>query len=242
MKPGIIPLESEPVQIHVIYDTIVFDPSFKSGVGFACYVVGSTNILFDTGCDALALRENLKTARLPEPDLVVLSHDHADHTDGIDAVLRPGLKVFVPAATSDATVARIEKSGATVLKVSDPKKLTPTMATTGELEGERHEQALLVSTQKGIIVITGCAHPGIGALVRRAKEVTGKSIYLVLGGFHLYRSDEKTITSIVRDLKELGVEKVAPSHCTGERARSILHDGFGKDFVESGAGRIVEIR
>lgn len=110
------------------------------------------------------------------------------------------------------------------------------MHTTGEVIGTVREQALSLETAKGWVVITGCAHPGVDTLVRAAREVTSGDVYLVLGGFHLGSASTPQVRRIISDLREMGVEKVAPSHCTGEKAMAEFAAGYGDDFVRCGVG------
>ncbi|MBS3772106.1 MAG: hypothetical protein KGY69_17775, partial [Bacteroidales bacterium] len=74
-------------------------------------------------------------------------------------------------------------------------------------------------------------------IVRRAKELTGKeSVYLVVGGFH------RPPRSTVKEFRELGIEKVAPTHCTGDKVRNAFAEEYREDFVEYGVGKILEIK
>ena len=108
---------------------------------------------------------------------------------------------------------------------------------TGELGTAIVEQSLIVETDKGLVVITGCAPPGIVEIVRRAK-VYGV-VYLVMGGFHLGDKSAREIETIIADLKRLGVRQVAPSHCTGDEAIQLFRAAFGADSILVGAGAIV---
>jgi len=46
------------------------------------------------------------------------------------------------------------------------------------------EQSLIIKSAKGLIIITGCAHPGIVNIVKKAKEIfPNENVYLVLGYF-----------------------------------------------------------
>ena len=104
------------------------------------------------------------------------------------------------------------------------------------------EQALVVDTNKGLIIVTGCAHPGIVAIARRAKEELNRDIYMICGGMHLNRSSEDEVRDVIGELKELGVEKVAPSHCTGDKAIALFREAFGEDFSQMGVGQLLRIQ
>jgi 7,8-dihydropterin-6-yl-methyl-4-(beta-D-ribofuranosyl)aminobenzene 5'-phosphate synthase len=103
------------------------------------------------------------------------------------------------------------------------------------------EQSLIVKTEKGLLVITGCAHPGIVQIVKKAKEILKEDIYLVLGGFHLHSTSEKEIEKIVSQFQKMGVKKTAPCHCSGELCRKLFEDKYKKDFIRLGVGGKVEV-
>jgi 7,8-dihydropterin-6-yl-methyl-4-(beta-D-ribofuranosyl)aminobenzene 5'-phosphate synthase len=103
------------------------------------------------------------------------------------------------------------------------------------------EQALVLEAAPGNVVITGCAHPGIVEIVRRARELHGPEVHMVLGGFHLGWTSESEIRTIIAELRDLGVDKVGPSHCTGDLAIRLFREEYGDDFVELGTGRVVVV-
>ena len=85
------------------------------------------------------------------------------------------------------------------------------------------------------MIITGCAHPGILEIVMHAKELMSQDVYLVMGGFHLIRTDSSQIKNIAQKLRKL-TKYVGPCHCTGEEARAVLQDIFKDDYIEIQAG------
>lgn len=91
------------------------------------------------------------------------------------------------------------------------------------------------------MVVTGCAHPGIVRIAETAGRLTGKRIHLLMGGFHLMGADRGEIQAIIGRLRALGVEKIAPSHCTGDAAIAQFRKAWGKDFVEGGLGAVIEV-
>jgi len=102
------------------------------------------------------------------------------------------------------------------------------------------EQSLVIKTEKGNIVITGCAHPGIVNIVRKAKAILPKEIHLVFGGFHLQRTSEVELKQIINEFRTLDVKKVGPTHCTGERAIQMFKQAYGPHFVQMGVGRTLK--
>jgi len=104
------------------------------------------------------------------------------------------------------------------------------------------DQALIVKTEKGLVVILGCAHRGIINTLLRAREVTGlDKIYAVVGGTHLYRHNKEQLKQTVASLKEFNIEKLGASHCTGLPAAVYLEQEFGDIFFFNNAGTIVEL-
>ncbi len=129
-----------------------------------------------------------------------------------------------------------------MIEVSDPVKISESVSTTGELGTLIKEQALIVRTEKGLVVITGCAHPRIVEMLREAKRVTGEEIYLVVGGFHLPGTGDSKLRDIIESLRELEVKRAAPCHCSGDRTRELFKEEYGQDFIANGVGKTIEIQ
>lgn len=103
------------------------------------------------------------------------------------------------------------------------------------------DQALVIKTKKGLIVILGCAHRGMINTLLHAQKITGvEKIYAVVGGTHLVRAGVEQLKQTVARIKEFGVEKLGVSHCTGLPAAMILAREFGDKFFFNNAGTVVE--
>jgi len=104
------------------------------------------------------------------------------------------------------------------------------------------EIGLVINTQKGLVVIGGCSHPGIVSMVRKAIKITGiNRIHAVIGGFHLVNADSERIERTVNDLRELGAENIYTGHCTGLRAECEFSKRFGEKFHKLHAGMLIEL-
>ncbi len=240
------PIEEPSVRITIVYDNVVYDERLTGDWGFAAYIeYGDRVVLFDTGADAAILMNNmgLLGVDVDAIDVIVLSHHHHDHTGGLLGLLQEtGITpaVYMPASFS-AAIRDPVAALTTVVDVTDPVEIVPGIFTTGELGSGIIEQALVVDTDQGNVVVAGCSHPGIAAMVRRAQEVTGEGTALALGGFHLLSTAPDEIASLISELRDLGVQQVGPSHCTGEEAIVMFAEAYGDDYVESGVGRVIVV-
>jgi 7,8-dihydropterin-6-yl-methyl-4-(beta-D-ribofuranosyl)aminobenzene 5'-phosphate synthase len=88
------------------------------------------------------------------------------------------------------------------------------------------DQAVYISTKKGLVVISGCGHAGIVNVVQQAKKSMGAKVFMAMGGFHLYSGDTDRLLKTMDYLKNLGVDHIAPMHCTGFEAMKLLSDRF----------------
>jgi 7,8-dihydropterin-6-yl-methyl-4-(beta-D-ribofuranosyl)aminobenzene 5'-phosphate synthase len=236
---------SRPVTITVVYDNNGYRPGLETAWGFACVVQhGEESILFDTGGDGRMLLANMTAVGLDPRglDAVVLSHAHADHTGGLEAVLQanPRLTVYLPESFPAAFKVKVRSLAAETVEVAGPLEIRPGVWSTGQMGTDIAEQALLVQTDTGLIVITGCAHPGILEMVRRAREVGKGEISMVMGGFHLGDANAATIRSVIIGLAELGIERIAPCHCTGENAMASIASAFGQGYQRCGVGLVIQ--
>lgn len=238
--------DAAALRISVVFNNVPLAPGLKTAWGFAAVVEGTEHsLLFDTGGDGAVLLANMERMGTDPQgiDAVFLSHFHADHTGGLSAFLRrsPHVTVYMPASfprqLRDATAAH----GARVVVLAEPAHLFGRVYSSGPLGRDTEEQALIVDTPTGLVVMTGCAHPGVVEVVREAKRYLGKEIRLLIGGFHLQALSEGRLATIIADLKALGVAQVAPSHCTGERAMALFRQAWGKDFLEGGCGAVIEV-
>jgi 7,8-dihydropterin-6-yl-methyl-4-(beta-D-ribofuranosyl)aminobenzene 5'-phosphate synthase len=233
------------LRITVLYDNYHHSGDLRTNWGFACLVeLGGAVVLFDTGGDSATLMYNTDElgVDLARVQALVLSHDHGDHTGGLQGVLErcPGLKVYACDSFSSRTKREVTSGGGKLVEVTGPVEILPGIHSTGALGAAIHEQSLVVDTGKGIVVVTGCAHPGIVGIVRKAKQLANGDVLLVMGGFHLMGASEKLVARAISDLKDLGVQKVSPTHCTGEEAIEQFREAFGDNFIPGGVGLVVE--
>jgi len=200
------------MKITILYDNNA-KPGLASGWGFSCLVENERKILFDTGDNGEKLICNFGKLNI-EPksvDIVVLSHNHWDHVDGLEGFrkLNAEAQVIYPKT------------------FSHPTELSTDIYSTGALGTAIKEQALVAKTQKGNIVVTGCAHPGLENIIKKSKELG--EIYGVIGGFHGFlRLDELE-----------GIKLIAPCHCT--QYIEEIKQKYPDQFKEIKAGSVIEL-
>lgn len=103
------------------------------------------------------------------------------------------------------------------------------------------EIVLALDTADGIIVIAGCSHPGIINILKTIEKRSGKKIRGIIGGTHLVEADEKRLKKTIADLKEMNIDFIAVSHCTGEENLEKIKEVFGEKFVFNCTGNIIKI-
>jgi len=236
------------MKLKVICDNRVYKKSsreLKTSWGLSICIQYNLNVLFDTGEDKEVFQSNLKTLPVPveEIDFLVISHMDYDHIGGLSAVLSENsdLKVLLPQGVDENLKARLSNDGAELIQAEGFERIAPKLYTTGSLGLEIPEQSLIVETIQGLVVVTGCAHFGIVNVLKEVKKnLTGK-IFMVIGGFHLMAESNRTVRNIITDFRKLGVENVAPAHCTGSRAIRLFEDEYKSDFIKVGVGQEIEI-
>ncbi|MEM3727681.1 MAG: MBL fold metallo-hydrolase [Candidatus Bathyarchaeia archaeon] len=103
------------------------------------------------------------------------------------------------------------------------------------------DRALAVHVKnKGLVILSGCAHAGIVNTVLYVRQITGiKKVHAIIGGFHLSgRECEERIGKTVEALKQLKPELVAPMHCTGWRGAFAIAGAMPEAFVWNSVGNL----
>lgn len=237
------------MEFKIIFDRESINKEIRTGWGFS--VLAEGKVLFDTGEKGIWLIENMEKLGVNFNNLkaVVISHDHWDHTGGLWDLLDrvPGLKVYVCPNFSGEFKRKVQDKGAKLVESREAEEIIPGIFSTGEISGRYKgrnmpEQALVVRTQKGDVVVTGCSHPGIVKILEKVKQLFPKdNIHFVFGGFHLMDKENREIKAIVGRFRELGVEKTGPAHCSGYPAQDIFREQYKNDFIFIKAGQEFKI-
>ncbi len=235
------------ISITVTYDNNPCEQGLETAWGFSAFITGTQKtILFDTGPPtANSLLDNMQKLAI-EPDnvdMVVLSHIHPDHTGGLAGFLEknPNVTVYLPKSFPKKFKDNVRDHGAGIIEVEESMQICENVYSTGLLGRLIQEQSLIIRTDKGLVIVIGCSHPGIVNIVNTAKDLIKDDIFLVMGGFHLEWATKGRIEKIISAFKQLGVRCVGPCHCSGHKARSLFEKHFGSSYINTGAGKVITL-
>lgn len=108
----------------------------------------------------------------------------------------------------------------------------------------KDDQSLVMKVgDKGLVLISGCAHSGIINSVHYAKELTGiEKLYAVIGGFHLSGpAMAPAVDPTITELKRLSPQVICPMHCTGYHTISRIADEMNKAFILNSVGSRISL-
>ena len=159
----------------------------------------------------------------------------------------------------------LESLGATFSLTTKPVRITDNIMTTGEIlmvtdfetvaptvyvkedggwqpDMVLDDQALIIKTELGLVVILGCAHRGLINTLYQARQLTGvEEVHTVLGGAHLVGESEERVWLTIAALKELDVQRLGLCHCTGLPATSLIAQEFGERFFFNVSGTVIDL-
>lgn len=235
----------QDINIKIVCDNNPHKEGLETGWGFSCLVGGlEKTILFDTGPGGSLLGNMEKLAIEPQRiDTVILSHIHPDHTGGLESFLgkNPEVAVYLPKSFPERFKDNVQAQGAKLIDVEQPMEICEKVWSTGQTGKRIKEQSLVIKTDKGLVVISGCSHPGIVNIVNAAKDLVKDDILLVMGGFHLEWAGKGKIEKVISVFKHLQVRYVGLCHGSGDKARSLFEEYFGRKYIKLGAGKVITI-
>ena len=240
---GFVQAQGEPITLTIIYDNYAYVDGMETDWGFAALIeTGDGTILFDTGTRGDMFMRNFRAlGKDPaEIDALVFSHDHGDHTGGMGALFETGVRPpTYLLGTFNEQVKNQAAATTTTVETQPGDEILAGIFTTGQVGNAIPEQALIIPTADGLVVLTGCAHAGVVAMLERTRELNDEPVHLVLGGFHLSGADASHVARTIETVRSMGVEKVGATHCTGDAAIEAFASEFGQDFVRLGVGRVL---
>lgn len=216
--------------------------SLKSSWGLSFFVsVGGQKLLFDTGLKGDELLQNLEMLDVNPKDIkkIVISHNHHDHTGGLEELLkanRNNIDLYFPNVPNNLSKEMLDMCREKIFVDKNQEIIDHIVYSSGLIGRRIKEQSLCISSAKGFIVLTGCAHPGIIAILKEVKRQFNKNIYAVLGGFHMEFHPPFISSIMIKIIKNMGVKKIGPSHCTGKSALKNFKRIYKEDFIELNLG------
>jgi len=232
------------------YYQVITDTTFEAEEGyqqeFGYSVIvrfEGASVLFDTGVTPKALEQNLKTADIDPKsiDILVLSHNHSDHIGGISYIRKTNSDIVVYAAPGqeidEHPVTRLEKF----------ERITPNLYairthTDSPTSGISDELSLVMRTDQGPYLLTGCSHTGVSRIVKKATEIIGQPIFHYTGGARLKLRALEDTEHVANELTEMNVSQISPGHCSVDhRVDEALKEYFHGQVLMSVQGRKVTL-
>jgi len=212
------------MKLTIVYDNEVHQPGLEAAWGFSCLVeLNGRRLLFDTGGKGELLLYNIEKLNLKPSTIqeIFISHSHWDHAGGLVDLLRLNrdAALYLPFSWPGPPEAH------RAIRVQGPCALSPNLFSTGELPGG--EQSLVVKTGVGLVVVVGCSHPGVGAILETASQF-GR-VGALIGGLHGFDDYEL--------LADVGL--ICPCHCTQHIAEIMAR--YPQTALAGGAGQVLEV-
>ena len=205
--------------LYVVVDNRARE-GFRSCWGLSMLLEGDTNLLFDAGPSGDDLLHNLSLFGKEPADIdaFFLSHSHADHAGGFRALQDAGFAGEVILSDSVSLGGQMQAGAGSKELQPLGRDLSAIRLTASGLQ----EQSLLAKTPSGILLLVGCAHPGLERIWDAA--CTQEVPFAVMGGFH----GSPPFTSLGK------ARLLGPCHCT--KMREAFSAEFPSSFVDVAAG------
>ncbi|MBV8150863.1 MAG: MBL fold metallo-hydrolase [Candidatus Eremiobacteraeota bacterium] len=90
---------------------------------------------------------------------------------------------------------------------------------------------------RGLVVLLSCGHSGTINTIRWIQQVSGiEKVHAIVGGMHLAPAPDEVIRRTVDALVEINPDYVAPMHCTGYRAATLMRQRLPGKVIDQSTG------
>jgi 7,8-dihydropterin-6-yl-methyl-4-(beta-D-ribofuranosyl)aminobenzene 5'-phosphate synthase len=241
--------EVKSVRITTIVDNDVWREELASCWGLSFLVESFSDdkkhsVLMDTSGSFKTFLNNASKLglNLSVIEAVLISHWHGDHCGALSQVLsllKQQTPVYLPSENSFG-IREIREVGGLPVICHEPIEFVDGVMSTGEVPGGLSEHSLLINVKGELVVLTGCSHPGLVNILKRAQKVSGiEKMHAVIGGFHISGINEGL--KMGEFLRKLNVRLISPCHCTSDDAKQAIAKTQDKRYVKNGAGKIISI-
>lgn len=229
----------------LVDDHVCKDSRAKPTHGLSLYVeFRDKHILFDTGPSPDVLQFNTEelSIDLELIDFIVISHAHADHYGGLPHVgwINPLVETFIPYGSWETIGVMVKKNDLRPVEIVEWHVIDKNIEITRPLHGPPYEHFLILHEDRGLIVLTGCFHPQPSVL-KEVAERSGKKPRVIVGGLHFSNAPQHILESAISVFREVGVEKIAPLHCTNERLIRLLENSGFDIVADSCCGGVFKV-
>jgi 7,8-dihydropterin-6-yl-methyl-4-(beta-D-ribofuranosyl)aminobenzene 5'-phosphate synthase len=253
------------LEILPLYEEASAEESFDFGHGVSYLIrTDSTTVLMDLGNNPaeaahLPALQNMQTLGIPweEIEAVVITHPHPDHMGGIKAWQEDTLSFGDFTADLSETPIYVPTSliypGAVLIQSAEPTLVGKDIGTTGVLSypevfplslfhPKGYEQGLVIHVAgQGLVMITGCGHPTMEKLVRRAEELYGEQVVGVVGGLHYEKKSTKDVQPHIEFLAPRHPKLIALSpHDSSPQALAAFQSAFSEAYQFIRVGETIQ--
>jgi 7,8-dihydropterin-6-yl-methyl-4-(beta-D-ribofuranosyl)aminobenzene 5'-phosphate synthase len=101
------------------------------------------------------------------------------------------------------------------------------------------DMSLVLDTDKGLVIVTGCGHAGVANIVTYSRlTVRPARIHALIGGIHLFAASDETVRVAAGRVAEAGIDNLIGAHCTGIETVFKLRQYMGLDRAHAVVGAV----
>ncbi|HCX72144.1 MAG TPA: MBL fold metallo-hydrolase [Candidatus Cloacimonas sp.] len=215
------------MQITITYDNTSTNSAYIADWGFSCYIETEEHkIIFDTGQNGEILRKNMRKLKINPKlaDILFISHNDFDHIGGLSWLLNQNktASLYIPQNLHGI------KNHKNLHFIESPQKIAAEIYSTGIVAGDgKWEQAVVLKTTQGAVILVGCSHPGLKPFLDFAQTIA--PLYAIIGGFHGF-SNYQMLENF---------QLICPTHCT--QNRSEIKKQYPHTTIDGGVGKVLVI-